>query len=385
MKNFPIHFDTIIKATFLDRKNRFLVKCYTDENETIDAHLPNPGRLWELLLPGVTLFVSLDQISKNASTPRRKTHYTVLAVQKNGSIVFLHTHITNKVAKYLIEKKLLPPFIETDIIKEEVSMGNSRFDFLLRENKRDHYLEVKSCTLFGNNVAMFPDAVTERGKKHLLKLAEMGRNGIKSSILFIVHCFHVKWFMPDFHTDYGFSISMIKARNDLNIFAVAIQWNPDLTISNTVKPLEIPWEYIEKEAKDRGSYLLILRINKKRDITIGRLGLLEFEKGYYIYVGSAMNSLSSRIKRHMKKRKKGHWHIDYLLNNADEMTPIPIRSSKRLECEIAGAVSSIMSQVHSGFGSSDCRCLTHLFHSKNNPLHCKAFHDVLQRFRMCHP
>lgn len=385
MRNFSIYFDEIIKATFLKRENRFLVTCSVSNNKTIRAHLPNPGRLWELLLPNSTLFIGLDKSSNDTPFTTRKTRYTVLAVQRDSSVIFLHTQLTNKVAGYLIGERLISSLKNAHIIKGEVSLGNSRFDFLLNENDRDHYLEVKSCTLFGNEVAMFPDAVTERGRKHIRELARMGKNGVKCSLLFIVHCLDVTWFMPDFHTDYDFSISMIKSRDYINIDAVGIQWNPDLTISGPVKPLEIPWAYIEKEAKDRGSYLLIVHINKKRRITIGRLGELDFSKGYYIYVGSAMNSLSSRIERHIRKRKKMHWHIDYLLRDADRITPVPIRSSKRLECEISTAMSAIMEQSHPGFGSSDCRCLTHLFYSRNNPLDMKSFHAVLQRFRMNHP
>jgi sugar fermentation stimulation protein A len=385
VRNFPIYFGEIMKAKFLKRENRFIVTCSIHNNKTIQAHLPNPGRLWELLLPNSTLFISLCRIRNTTSCAARKTKYTVLAVQKDSSIVFLHTQLTNKVAKYLLEEKLLPPLTAADIVKEEISLGNSRFDFLLNENQQDHYLEVKSCTLFGNDVAMFPDAITERGKKHILELAQMGKNGVKCSILFIVHCLDVKWFMPDFHTDYDFSIALIKSRNYLHIAAVAIGWNPDLTISETIKPLEIPWGHIEKEAKDKGSYLLILRVDKKRRIHIGKLGQLDFNKGYYVYVGSAMNSLSSRIERHVRKRKKVYWHIDYLLNNVEKIIPIPVRSSKRLECEIATALSTIMNQSHPGFGSSDCHCPTHLFYTKDNPLDMKSFHAVLQRFRMGHP
>jgi len=68
--------------------------------------------------------------------------------------------------------------------------------------------------------------------------------------------------------------------------------------------LEIPWDYLRQEIKDRGSYLLVLKIEKEKLIEIGRLGKFWFQKGYYIYVGSAMNSLRARIERHRQKRKK---------------------------------------------------------------------------------
>jgi len=385
MKYSPINFNQTVKATFLERPNRFLVRCIADGLGIIDAFLPNPGRLWELLLPGTSLYLSPASPCERIHPSKRKTNYTVLAAERKGCPIFLHTHMTNQVARYLIERRLIPYLEGTKAIKEEVSHGKSKFDFLLRETGRDLYLEVKSCTLFGNGVAMFPDAVTDRGKRHLLTLAEMGRSGIRSAMLFIVHYPRVRWFMPDFHTDYDFSLNLLKVRNDLMILAVAIEWKSDLSIGQEVRILEIPWGYLRQEIGDRGSYLLVLELGREKPIGIGQLGKVVFQKGYYIYVGSAMNNLSARVKRHRQKRKKMHWHIDYLTQEADGLLSLPISSSQRHECEIAQALSSIMKSGPPGFGSSDCHCLTHLFRSEKNPLHIEAFHDVLQRFRMRHP
>jgi len=188
-----------------------------------------------------------------------------------------------------------------------------------------------------------------------------------------------------FHTDYDFSIRILKVRNDLMILPVAIERKSDLSIYQNVKILKIPWDYLQNEVKDRGSYLLVLKLERQKLIEVGRLGKLMFQKGYYIYVGSAMSNLRARIERHRQKRKKMHWHIDYLTKVADGFFSIPIRSSQRQECEIAQSLSSIIKSGPSGFGSSDCKCLTHLFWSEKNPLQIEAFHNVLQRFRMRHP
>jgi sugar fermentation stimulation protein A len=188
-----------------------------------------------------------------------------------------------------------------------------------------------------------------------------------------------------FHTDYDFSIRILKVRNDLMILPVAIEWKSDLSISQNVKFLEIPWDYLQHEVKDRGSYLLVLKLERQKLIEVGRLGKFMFQKGYYIYVGSAMSNLRARIERHRQKRKKMHWHIDDLTQVTDGFLSIPIRSSQRQECEIAQSLSSIMKSGPSGFGSSDCKCLTHLFWGEKIPLQMEAFHDVLQRFRMRHP
>jgi len=351
----------------------------------LSAFLPNPGRLWELLLPGATLYLNRVADSEDVRSTARKTQYTVLAVEREGWPIFLHTHATNQVARYLLERRMLPSLDKARVIQTEVTVGKSRFDFLLQENGKDIYMEVKSCTLFGNGVAMFPDAVTERGKRHLLELAMMGRNGLPSMVLFLVHYPHVRWFMPDYHTDFDFATTLLKVRKKVRILPIAIGWKKDLTLDGQVKTLEIPWEYLKEEVKDRGSYLLLLELEKDRVIEVGHLGKIRFERGYYIYVGSAMGKLTTRIARHKRRHKSHHWHIDYLTEAADSVVPLPVRSSQRLECEMARALSSVMERGPDGFGSSDCQCVTHLFWSPRNPLHEQHFHRFLQSFRMRSP
>jgi sugar fermentation stimulation protein A len=98
-----------------------------------------------------------------------------------------------------------------------------------------------------------------------------------------------------------------------------------------------------------------------------------------------MGDLSARLARHQRKTKRLHWHVDYLTAKADRIIALPIRSSQRLECRIAETLSAILEPGPRGFGSSDCRCATHLFFSPTDPLHTAHFHQVLQRFRMNHP
>jgi len=385
VKNTPLHFNSIQTATFIDRPNRFLVRCHVDRVGVVTAFLPNPGRLWELLLPEVRLYVTPNATSDATQGPHRKTQHTVLAVEREGAPVFLHTHLTNQVARYLIEERRIPGLEEVEVVRAEVPHGNSRFDFLLRRRGRDLYAEVKSCTLFANGVAMFPDAVTERGRRHLLELAALRRQGIQSVVLFVVQTPSVRWFMPDYHTDLAFSETLLDVRRDVRVIPVSIGWESDLSLAPGVRILDIPWSCLRREVKDRGSYLLLVELKSDRRITIGRLGDLHFRKGHYVYVGSAMRNLSARVARHSRVRKKLRWHLDYLRQEADSVTPVPIRSSQRLECEIARAMASLLESGPEGFGASDCDCPTHLFWHPTNPLQSPPFHGVLQRFRMRPP
>ena len=111
------------------------------------------------------------------------------------------------------------------------------------------------------------------------------------------------------------------------------------------------------------SYILILRLDEGKTIEVGKLGRIEFKEGYYLYVGSAKNSLK-RIERHFKMDKKLHWHIDYLSLNSQVMNAIIF--NKLQECEIADRLSKRFKKIKN-FGCSDCKCLSHLFYSAKEP------------------
>jgi sugar fermentation stimulation protein A len=286
------------------------------------------------------------------------------------------------VARYLLQKRKIPGLENARIVKSEIQLRGSRFDFLLRDGDQDILLEVKSCTLVGEGVAMFPDAITERGRRHIEELAKISEKGVRTVMLFMVHWLFAKVFMPDYHTDLDFSQTLLHTRNKVDVIPASVLWKKDLSFSSKIEVLKIPWELIEKEAKDRGSYLLILNLMRNQKIGIGKLGRVIFRKGFYIYVGSAMANLSKRMERHRHLRKQHHWHIDDLRAVAEFHSVLAIRSSDRLECEIAKAVDKIAEWSVSGFGSTDCSCDTHLFGISKDPLQSEAFHTLLQYFRM---
>jgi sugar fermentation stimulation protein A len=286
------------------------------------------------------------------------------------------------VARYLLQKRKIPGLENARIVKSEIQLRGSRFDFLLRDGDQDILLEVKSCTLVGEGVAMFPDAITERGRRHIEELAKISEKGVRTVMLFMVHWPFAKVFMPDYHTDLDFSQTLLHTRNKVDVIPASVLWKKDLSFSSEIEVLKIPWELIEKEAKDRGSYLLILNLMRNQKIGIGKLGRVIFRKGFYIYVGSAMANLSKRMERHRHLRKQHHWHIDDLRAVAEFHSVLAIRSSDRLECEIAKAVDKIAEWSVSGFGSTDCSCDTHLFGISKDPLQSEAFHTLLQYFRM---
>ena len=117
---------------------------------------------------------------------------------------------------------------------------------------------------------------------------------------------------------------------------------------------------------DKGTYILEMKLDDTVEISIGKLGRFTFPAGHYLYFGSAMNGLRARISRHLRNEKRLHWHIDYFLQQATIIDIWRVESEERLECRLCleatrlhGAITPIK-----GFGSSDCRCTSHLLYFK---------------------
>jgi sugar fermentation stimulation protein A len=364
------------KALFLSRPNRFTILCELNGKIT-KAFLPNPGRLWELLLPGAPVYL------EDASHCERMLPYTAVAVERENHPVVLDTHRANSVVRFLIERGRVPGLEGTKVLRGEVTRGQSRFDFLLLKGTREIILEVKSCTLFSRRVAMFPDAVTSRGKRHVEELASLSNRRTSGAVVFLIQWPRAEVFMPEYHTDLDFAEALLSARRKIKVIPLSLKWRKDLSLrASDVRVLGVPWGTVEREAKDRGSYLLLLKLPRETAVEVGSLGKVRLRGGHYIYVGSAKKSLSKRIERHRRLRKALFWHIDYLRAVADFHAALPIRTEDDLECEISEALSGVSEWHVPGFGSSDCSCPSHLFGMEGNPLASPRFHTLLQFYRM---
>lgn len=119
----------------------------------------------------------------------------------------------------------------------------------------------------------------------------------------------------------------------------------------------------------KGIYQLIIYLPSETIIEIGKLGRFQFKSGYYVYTGSAMGGLESRIARHQRQQKHLHWHIDYLLQHAQIIDIIRHPTTERLECHFNEKIMSLSEcQIPvKGFGSSDCKCISHLLFFDKKP------------------
>ena len=174
-------FHNLITGTFVKRYKRFFVDIL-HKNKKITAHCPNSGSMLGLLNKGNNVWFSISDNKK------RKLKYTLEIIEQEKNLVGVNTHLTNKIVKEaLLEKKISKLSNVSSIKSEAVFDKNTRFDFLLENYNKKIFLEVKNVTLSRNkNLAEFPDAKTERGKKHLIKLVEAQKKGFDSYMIYLV-------------------------------------------------------------------------------------------------------------------------------------------------------------------------------------------------------
>ncbi len=174
-------FHNLITGTFVKRYKRFFVDIL-HKNKKITAHCPNSGSMYGLLNKGSNVWFSCSDNKK------RKLKYTLEIIEQEKTLVGVNTHLTNKIIKEALLKKKIPELKNISFIKPETVFDKStRFDFFLKSNNKKIFLEIKSVTLSRNKgIAEFPDAETERGKKHLIKLVEAQKKGFDSFIIYLV-------------------------------------------------------------------------------------------------------------------------------------------------------------------------------------------------------
>lgn len=132
----------------------------------------------------------------------------------------------------------------------------------------------------------------------------------------------------------------------------------------------------------KGAYLLLLHIGDERSVPIGSLGTIRFDRGTYVYIGSAMGGLEQRVARHLRHEKRIRWHIDHLTAVSDGVEALLIPSQTDVECDLASLIKSIPGATGvAGFGCSDCRCRSHLFLVPEQVVKClcASFPDSLRR------
>ena len=203
----------IIKASFIKRPNRFNASVLIDGEEIV-VHVPNTGRCREILIPGCTVYL------REELNPNRKTRYDLIAALKGDKLISIDSQIPNKVVKEALQLGVV----------EKLKLSN--------DDGEEYYLEVKGVTLEEERRCRFPDAPTDRGRKHLLELIEVKKSGRGAGVLFLIQIEDVVSFTPNDETDPKFAEALRLANeNGVDIFAYSCRVTEDsITL---FKPLDI--------------------------------------------------------------------------------------------------------------------------------------------------
>jgi sugar fermentation stimulation protein A len=194
----------LVLARFVKRLNRFAAVMELEGREVM-VHVANSGRMRELLVPGCAMYL------KATAGDHRKTAYDLALVEVNKRLCSADARLPPYLVAEAIAKGKLPQFKNYTTLRREVALGHSRVDLALQGPMGLCYIETKSVTLVEGGVGLFPDAPTERGRRHVLELAEAVESGHRAAVVFVVQRLDATAFSPHHTADPAFSQALKEA------------------------------------------------------------------------------------------------------------------------------------------------------------------------------
>lgn len=211
----------LVHGSLIKRYKRFLADIKLDDGTIITAHCTNSGSMKSCIEEGAEVYIS------DSMNPARKTRYTWEMIMINGSWVGVNTSNPNKLAVEIIRNNLLPQLSGYTTVKPEVKYGDSRFDVYAENEFEKCFIEVKNVTLKDDIYARFPDAVTERGQKHLETLIKAKSEGYRAVMLYIIQRMDVEIFTPAFDIDPKYASKLkIAANTGVEIIPLQVKVSP---------------------------------------------------------------------------------------------------------------------------------------------------------------
>lgn len=198
-------YDRIREGVFVTRLNRFVAQVKVDGRDEL-CHVKNTGRLGELLVPGTRAWVQEHEKSD------RKTKFSLIAVEREGLCYNIDSQAPNELAGEWLESGKAFSGRTVSQIRKEQKYGNSRFDLMFQLDGKKTFMEVKGVTLNQNGTALFPDAPTLRGEKHVRELTECLEQGYGACILFVVKFGTAQQFAPNTESQPEFAEALKSAR-----------------------------------------------------------------------------------------------------------------------------------------------------------------------------
>lgn len=197
----------LVSGILIRRYKRFLADVRLTDGRTVTAHCPNSGSMTACSTPGRPVYLSHHE------SPKRKLAYTWELIEMPTSLVGVNTQVPNRLTAQAIQGGAVPELRGYDGLRREVRAGrHSRLDLLLTHRDTPPcYVEVKNCTLVEDGTARFPDAVTARGRKHLVALQDLAADGARSVIFFLVQRMDAHRFRPADEIDPAYGDALRRA------------------------------------------------------------------------------------------------------------------------------------------------------------------------------
>jgi len=201
------HLPPLITGKLIKRYKRFLADVELYTGETVTAHCPNSGSMKGCAIPGSQVWLS------RSNNPKRKLKYTWELIKTHGTMIGINTQVPNKLVKQAIENGIIQELSGYDRVRAEIKTSeHTRLDLLLEKNTGEKcYVEIKNCTLVEDGVAMFPDAVTTRGQKHLDELVRLVSLGHRGVIFYLIQRMDALSFKPAEMIDKTYAEKLKKA------------------------------------------------------------------------------------------------------------------------------------------------------------------------------
>lgn len=224
----------MVPGKLIRRYKRFLADMLLKDGRSVTAHCPNSGRMTACCEPGMPVYLSRN------NHPGRKLKYTWELISMPTSLVGVNTQLPNRLVSESIHRGLIQELSGYASLQREVAVGGrSRMDILLSDPKNGRcYVEVKNCTLVEDGVAVFPDAVTARGLKHLVEMRRLVTEGARCVMFYLIQRMDADLFMPAdaVDPDYGREFRRA-AREGVEILVFDV----DITLQGIRLNRKIPW------------------------------------------------------------------------------------------------------------------------------------------------
>ena len=226
-----MRYHNIEKGRFIARPNRFIAHVEIGGRTEV-CHVKNTGRCRELLVPGAAVYL------ERSDNPARKTKYDLVAVEKGGLLINMDAQAPNRVfGEWARAGRFLPGLTA---IRPEFTWGDSRFDFLLKDELGDYFVEVKGVTLEENGECRFPDAPTQRGVKHLSGLLRAAEQGVRAAVFFVIQMKGVSLFRPNDETHPAFGDALrAAAEGGVGVYAYDCAVTPDSLRIDAPVPIQL--------------------------------------------------------------------------------------------------------------------------------------------------